>query len=213
MKLFITPFCFPPWNFWILAMKSSNEILQMIEWSLTWNLLLIWFYERIWSAAIFKSSNEILRIIPLLHLWNNIVFYLHWFESIRMVGANLNWWWYFSFHWFPFAFYFSFLSPASVMTSVQFEWGDNFRVKPNELLCLLIEGTKIEDSYLTFMRNCLLGGDNFRAFRVDLGGQNSKGDNFQLYHTNKDSPRTHYKKKCKADTDKEKMIWNILGHQ
>ena len=67
------------------------------------------------------------------------------------------------------------------MTSVQFEWGDNFRVKPNELLYLLIEGTKIEDSYLTFMRNCILGGDNFRAFRVDLGGQNSKGDNFQLY--------------------------------
>ena len=31
------------------------------------------------------------------------------------------------------------------------------------------------------MRNCILGGDNFRAFRVDLGGQNSKGDNFQLY--------------------------------
>ena len=53
---------------------------------------------------------------------------------------------------------------------------------------------------------CILGGDNFRAFRVDLGGQNSKGDNFQLYHTNKDSPRTHYKKKCKADTDKEKLI-------
>ena len=51
----------------------------------------------------------------------------------------------------------------------------------NELLYLLIEGTKIEDSYLTFMRNCILGGDNFRAFRVDLGGQNSKGDNFQLY--------------------------------
>ena len=69
------------------------------------------------------------------------------------------------------------------MTSVQFEWGDNFRVKPNELLYLLIEGTKIEDSYLTFMRNCILGGDNFRAFRVDLGGQNSKGDNFQLYPT------------------------------
>ena len=68
------------------------------------------------------------------------------------------------------------------MTSVQFEWGDNFRVKPNELVYLLIEGTKIEDSYLTFMRNCILGGDNFRAFRVDLGGQNSKGDNFQLYH-------------------------------
>ena len=67
------------------------------------------------------------------------------------------------------------------MTSVQFEWGDNFRVKPNELLYLLIEGTRIEDSYLTFMRNCKLGGDNFRAFRVDLGGQNSKGDNFQLY--------------------------------
>jgi len=55
-------------------------------------------------------------------------------------------------------------------------------VKPNELLYLLIEGTKIEDSYLTFMRNCILEGDNFRAFRVDLGGQNSKGDNFQLYH-------------------------------
>ena len=69
------------------------------------------------------------------------------------------------------------------MTSVQFEWGDNFRVKPNELVYLLIEGTKIEDSYLTLMRNCILGGDNFRAFRVDLGGQNSKGDNFQLYHT------------------------------
>ena len=33
------------------------------------------------------------------------------------------------------------------------------------------------------MRNCVLGGDNFRAFRVDLGGQNSKGDNFQLYHS------------------------------
>jgi len=93
-KLFITPFCFTPfcftpWNFWILAMKYSNEILQMIEWNLTWNLLLIWFYVRIWSVAIFKSSNEILRIIPLLHLWNNIVFYLHWFESIRMVGANV----------------------------------------------------------------------------------------------------------------------------
>jgi len=55
-------------------------------------------------------------------------------------------------------------------------------VKPNELVYLLIEGTKIEDSYLTLMRNCILGGDNFRAFRVDLGGQNSKGDNFQLYH-------------------------------
>ena len=69
----------------------------------------------------------------------------------------------------------------TLMTSVQFEWGDNFRVKPNELVYLLIEGTKIEDSYLTLMRNCILGGDNFRAFRVDLGGQNSKGDNFQLY--------------------------------
>ena len=34
------------------------------------------------------------------------------------------------------------------------------------------------------MRNCILGGDNFRAFRVDLGGQNSKGDNFQLYLLN-----------------------------
>ena len=34
------------------------------------------------------------------------------------------------------------------------------------------------------MRNCILGGDNFRAFRVDLGGQNSKGDNFQLYLEN-----------------------------
>ena len=33
------------------------------------------------------------------------------------------------------------------------------------------------------MKNCILGGDNFRAFRVDLGGQNSKGDNFQLYHS------------------------------
>ena len=29
------------------------------------------------------------------------------------------------------------------------------------------------------MKNCILGGDNFRAFRVDLGGQNSEGDNFQ----------------------------------
>ena len=56
-----------------------------------------------------------------------------------------------------------FISPAAVMTSVQFE------------------GTKIEDSYLTLMRNCILGGDNFRAFRVDLGGQNSKGDNFLLF--------------------------------
>ena len=45
--------------------------------------------------------------------------------------------------------------------------GDTFRVKPNKLLYLLIEGTKIEDSYLTFMRNCILGGDNFRAFRGD----------------------------------------------
>ena len=69
------------------------------------------------------------------------------------------------------------------MTSVQFEWGDTFGVRPNELLYLLIEGTKIEDSYLTFMRNCRLRGDNFKAFRVDLGGQNSKGDNFQLYHS------------------------------
>ena len=34
------------------------------------------------------------------------------------------------------------------------------------------------------MRNCILGGDNFRAFRVYLGGQNSKGDNFQLYLLN-----------------------------
>ena len=33
---------------------------------------------------------------------------------------------------------------------------------------------RIEDSYLTFMRNCILGGDNFRAFR---------GDNFQLYRS------------------------------
>ena len=52
------------------------------------------------------------------------------------------------------------------MTSVQFEWGDNFRVKPNELVYLLIEGTKIEDSYLTLMRNCILGGDNFQLYQI-----------------------------------------------
>ena len=91
---------------WIYHCKICNIILQMIS----FKYLFYWFDSREYlihgnfGNKGTKSSNEILQIIPLLHLWNNIVFYLHWFESIRMVGANLNWYWYFGFHWFLFAF-------------------------------------------------------------------------------------------------------------
>ena len=71
--------------------------------------------------------------------------------------------------------------------------GDTFRVKPNELLYLLIEGTKIEDSYLTFMRNCILGGNTFRAFR---GDRIQKGTlfNFTLIDTTEYVMRQNIKK-------------------
>ena len=76
-------------------------------------------WKKLVSSKVILRENFIQETNALNLSENIAVFYLHWFESIRMVGANI---------------YFvstkvTFLLPTSVMISVQVEWGDTFGVK------------------------------------------------------------------------------------
>ena len=86
-----------------------KQVNKFIELTVILNNIIWKFLDFIQETIALKLSENILLCS----------FYLHWFESIRMVGANI---------------YFvstkvTFLSPTSVMISVQVELGDTFGVE------------------------------------------------------------------------------------